>query len=439
MYLTKELFVILDEKDYILYAPLKGKALSVNGGTINLLKKVSSGEELPRAGVLEELVNEGIVVEQEEPEPVFDSDADKPFKPTSVTLFPTTNCNLRCIYCYSSAGENPVNMEWEVAKAAIDFVVENALDLGKRDIAVNFHGGGEPFHHTVQKLVKRVISYGREEAKKNKLELIVNGSTNGLLGQPMREWITQNLTSIQVSIDGPKEIQNNQRPSLRNNSSFEGVMETIRYFERQKYRYSVRSTITSKSVERMLDLISFFSAETALRELHLEPVTETGRCHTSSTYAPSPELFLTKMIDAKEVAKKLGIKIYYSSGKLDRLSSRYCGAAGKNFVVASTGIISSCYEVTDYSDQRAKEFIYGRYNPQTKSFGFISEVIKRQATRTVHKMGYCSDCFAKYNCGGDCLAKIAALGDMFDPSNNPRCIINRGLVLYELKCKLEGR
>jgi len=48
-------------------------------------------------------------------------------QPVSVTLMLTTACNLRCSYCYASAGDVPVeSMRLEVAQRGIDFVAGNA-------------------------------------------------------------------------------------------------------------------------------------------------------------------------------------------------------------------------------------------------------------------------------------------------------------------------
>jgi hypothetical protein len=45
-------------------------------------------------------------------------------------------------------------------------------------------------------------------------------------------------------------------------------------------------------------------------------------------------------------------------------------------------------------------------------------------------MPFCQDCFAKYNCSGDCPAKTyEQTGDLLDPSKNWRCTINRGLLV----------
>ena len=84
-------------------------------------------------------------------------------KPTAVTLFLTTACNLRCTYCYASAGDTPTRvMPMEVAQRGIDFVIANALELGRPAIEIAYHGGGEPSVNW--KTLTGSYDYAREQA-----------------------------------------------------------------------------------------------------------------------------------------------------------------------------------------------------------------------------------------------------------------------------------
>ena len=68
------------------------------------------------------------------------------FEPTEVTFMPTYKCNLKCVYCYSKGGEEIGNdLEWEVAKAAINLIIYNAEKNEMGKTTLGFHGGGEPF------------------------------------------------------------------------------------------------------------------------------------------------------------------------------------------------------------------------------------------------------------------------------------------------------
>ncbi len=236
MQLTKELFVIPEGDSYILYAPLRGAVSRVNGGTINLLKKISSGKEISEydKSIVKELQELGfmsLVEEQSELECM-----PKSYKPTAVTLMPTLDCNLRCVYCYSRGGEDTgKDMSFEIAKTAIDLIVDNALETKAKSIHLGFHGGGEPFYPRTMPLVKQAVSYFREKASKHSLKANTSSATNGVINSSELEWIIQNFNHLNLSLDGDEGIQNKQRPLRNGEGSYEKVVETIRVLEKVKF------------------------------------------------------------------------------------------------------------------------------------------------------------------------------------------------------------
>jgi len=184
----------------------------------------------------------------------------------------------------------------------------------------------------------------------------------------------------------------------------------------------------------MIEILDFFMANTSLKSFHFEPVFECGRCRKSDLKSPEPHLFLEKLIEVREEAAKHFIDIYYSGGRMGAINDVFCGAAGGNFFVTPEGNVSSCLEVTHKDDPRSKIFLYGSY--ENNHFNFNNDKLNLLKSRKVCNLDNCSDCFAKYNCAGDCLAKVASFGDMFDTSLDYRCDINRGALLYEINKKL---
>lgn len=48
-----------------------------------------------------------------------------PSKPKLLVLWVTTDCNLRCRYCYAEGGDLPERMAWAVAAKAPDSVAQH--------------------------------------------------------------------------------------------------------------------------------------------------------------------------------------------------------------------------------------------------------------------------------------------------------------------------
>ena len=441
MQLTKELFVIPNGEKFILYAPLKRAVAEVNADMVQLLKRLNAGENL---GDLEEKFEQlrqvGIITDKETPKETYVPTKD--YTPTTVTLIPGFDCNLRCLYCYSNGGENTEKtMKLDIAKAAIDFIIKNALAKGEKQVELGFHGGGEPFLHKNMSLIKGATDYFRNRAKYYKLQPAISAVTNGVMNQETIDWVINNLDEISISFDGPKDIQNKQRPTAAMGDSFSPVMQTIKYLESKKFRYNLRTVITKESASRMPEIVKFLSSVSSVDHFSFEPLFECGRCQTSKVEAPNPEKYVEYLIKSKEVASKLGKTVLYACSEVEGVYDYFCGAVGTGFFfVLPDGNVTSCLEVCRKSDPRADIFMIGKYNFKTKKFVFNKNKMKALKLRSIDNVPGCRDCFAKYNCAGDCPARCyLESGNIFDVSkNSDRCKINQEATKNNLLRKLKG-
>ncbi|MBI4144350.1 radical SAM protein [Candidatus Woesearchaeota archaeon] len=434
---VKELFVLPTENgSFLLYAPLNRCVAEVNSATVSALKSAArEGVDSETHPQLQPLVECGILDEEKKtPSSTCENGRKREYLPTSVTLMPTYKCNLRCVYCYANAGlDAEKDLEWNVAKAAIDLVINNAVKLKTKHASLGFHGGGEPLLACVLPIVKMSVAYFRDACAKHELKGQVNSATNGVFSQETLEWVAENIGHLNISLDGPEVIQNTQRPKAGGQPSFDAVVRTVKYLEEHKKDYGLRATITRESVFYMSDIVRFFKQISSNKSFHLEPLAETGRCFTTGAKAPSSSDFVKYAIEARKVGEELGVGVDYSACRLHEFTTAFCGAVGRNFFVVPTGDVTSCLEVCRKSDPRSNVFFIGTYDAND-GFVFDKEKIARLSERTIDKMPYCADCIAKFTCAGDCLAKVySASGGLYDTRNNKRCGINQDLMVYEIK------
>ena len=69
----------------------------------------------------------------------------------SLVLWMTTDCNLRCRYCYARGGDIPEYMSWDVARRAVDLAARSG-----EPFKIQF-SGGEPLLHL--ELIETVVNY----------------------------------------------------------------------------------------------------------------------------------------------------------------------------------------------------------------------------------------------------------------------------------------
>jgi uncharacterized protein len=435
----EDLFVVGTGPDTCyLYAPLRRIVVSMNRAAIGTVARyLHRGETDLRpedAPIIEQLKAAGLFRDPA-PEPPTTPD-DYLFRPHEVTLFPTTRCNLRCVYCYADAGLRIVDMPWETAQAGIDFVIDNALAIRRSDFIVGFHGGGEPTMNW--SLVQRATLYARERARDLGLDVKIHCATNGVLSQSQREFIAEHFTGVNISLDGPPDIQDRQRPLISGAGSSVHVMQTLRFFREHQFPFGVRVTLTANEASRLKEIVLFLHSECPdLDQIHVEPVWQCGRCRTTGERTPSKVEFIRFFTEAYTLAHEMGFGLFYSGARLDVLTDKFCAAPGDGFAVTPEGIVSSCFEVTDPQDPRAELFHYGHFDAVRREFTIDRAKVARLRKLRVENIQFCGDCFCKWHCAGDCLAKALPGVHPEDHAGSPRCDLNRELTQLQLGMQVE--
>ncbi len=424
--MKSELFVIRDEVSPILYAPLKELSARINESAVRSIFRKINNETLEPED--EEIINTlelfGFFKEDQLP-------LHKKIPPTEVTLFPSDGCNLRCKYCYASAEKIRHIMPIEIGKAAVDYIVQNALNNNQKQISVGFHGNGEPF--TAFDFMKEICSYAKEKADNNGISVKLFSASNGCWTDEMSDWVMAWLDSVNISFDGTEELQNRQRPFANNMPSFPAVDKTLKRLNDSGKSFGIRTTLTSESVGNLAEIAAFVMEHYPnCEKLHVEPVWESGRSLQSETHTPDAKIFIEQFIKSKKLFDNDKRKLVFSAARNKYKSIYFCGVSRDSFVVTSEGLVTSCYEVCETCDERAETFIYGKYDNKSNCFVFDERKTELLHRMNVTNIPYCKDCFCKYHCAGDCPAKLIGCNSPEDHCGSIRCEITRALTLNQI-------
>ena len=136
----------------------------------------------------------------------------------------TERCNFRCRYCsYSGAYENmrthsEQRMSVETLRAALDWL----LAYPRKDYSVGFYGG-EPLME--MDLLQEAVSYLRSRTDK---PLVFRTTTNGaLLNEKTCRFLIEQDFHVNISIDGPAEVNDRYRILKHGVGGFEHTWEGI--------------------------------------------------------------------------------------------------------------------------------------------------------------------------------------------------------------------
>lgn len=437
MSLSAETFVVeLEEEKYLVYAPLRRAAFIANAGTVNFLTALQADKTDGLAdadGSLREFLRGVEILDAEPEQPPIKSFIGQP-EPTSLTLFLTTACNLRCTYCYASAGDTPKKiMPLGVAKRGIDFVLANAVKCGEPVMKITYHGGGEPTLNW--QVMTESLGYARKQAASHVITVQAATASNGVLSEAHINWIIANLDSVSLSFDGLPEVHDRHRLTVLGQGSSERVIRTMRRFDEAGFSYGVRMTVTRDQITALPDSVAFICAEFHPTRIQVEPAYQMGRWHN----APSAETtdFIQTFRLAQDRARQFGREITYSAARVDTLTNHFCGISQDSFALSPDGNVSACYETFSEDNEWADKFFYGQpAADDVRGYKFNLPVLNHLRGQAVEHRPYCQGCFAKWNCAGDCYHKSLTVNGVGEFAGSDRCHITRELTKDQILDKI---
>ena len=187
-------------------------------------------------------------------------------------------------------------------------------------------------------------------------------------------------------------------------------------------------------------VIEFLGNNTSAKTVHFEPTFTCGRCVKTGVDSPTAKEFTENFRIAENTAEKYNITVLYSGARTYAITNKFCQAAGGSFCVTSNGFVTSCYEVFSIEDPRSQVFFYGHYDERNKEFKIYEDKLLNLNSRVVDNIDYCSDCFCKYHCAGDCLTRSTDGFRLNDINSHFRCEINQTLTkdqIIKLVCAEE--
>jgi len=378
------IFVVPYEKKIILYAPLKKKLVLINKEGLVLLKKFIKNKNIEIPAPLRNFLESKDVLE-------VDTKSPLPYK---LNLLLTTDCNLLCKYCYSEGGKNKIYMTWEVAKAAIDFITQRVLEEKKNELTIYFQGGGEPTLNW-EVLVKSV-KYGKEIAKKYGWHTKFRITTNGVLSGERAVWLANNLEFITVSFDGPKDIQNYNRPFPDGKGSFDIALKSVHVWDKMGFKYDIHSTIPKIFVSRMSDCVKFFAKNTKAETVGFFETERSGYALLrDDMHPPTEEDFVNNFLKAKKVGEERNLNVYCAKTNPLYFLTHLRGSE-KVFTVTANGFVTTINEVDDITKPGAKKYIYGKY--EKGKFDIYWDRLHALDNILKKNIEFCKKCFCLYNC-----------------------------------------
>ncbi len=338
--------------------------------------------------------------------------SDEPLKDPPIyalSLAIAQKCNMGCTYCYADQGDfggASKSMPVETALKSIDLLL-NERNAGDR-VQLTFLGG-EPLIN--RKNIRTAVEYAQQKADERKINIGFSITTNGtLLTEDDADFFENYGFAVTVSLDGNKSEHNALRPLKNGGGSYERIIEKIQpLLKRQKkMQVSARVTVTPQNMNlaaTLDDLIAMgfhsvgFSpllnsnsgkGEMSAKDLEilLQNMIECGLKFEQNVLQGKRYPFLNMVNALKEIAK--GTHRPYP-----------CGAGAGYMGVSADGDLAACHRFVN-EPAGAMGNVFSGVDPQMQN--------KWLAERHVHRQSPCSQCWARYLCGGGCHHEVIEKG-----------------------------
>src|SRR5215471_2273157 len=343
----------------------------------------------------------------------------------SLSLAVAQKCNLGCTYCYAqqgSFGAEPQNMDEQAAQRAVELLFEGARAGESVNLAFL---GGEPLANRA--LIVLSTDQANALARARSIRVNFSITTNGtLVTAEDAAFFEEHGFAVTISLDGVGEVHDALRPFRGGDGSYFRIVERVRPLLRAQRRMQVSARVTvtpynlhlKETLDELLNL--------GFHSVGFSPMLS-APSGQGEMDAASLERMLAQMIECGQEFERRTLKreryafanVATAIREIHRGTHRPypCGAGGGYFGVSAEGGLYACHRFVQ--DQNAYfGDVWNGVQPETQR--------KWLRDRHVHRQHPCSQCWARYMCGGGCHHEVIRRG-------RPACDYIRGWLDYCLK------
>jgi uncharacterized protein len=350
---------------------------------------------------LKELYRNGQLFSSDEYEKFLGMMKNAPVKALCLNI--AHDCNLRCEYCFAAKGDfgrGRMLMPFEVAKKAIDFLIEKSA--GRHNLEVDFFGGEPLMNFDV---VKKTVEYARSLEKEHNKNFRFTITTNGLLLTDDKiDFINREMSNCVLSLDGRKAVNDLLRIRADGTGCYDNIVPKFQKLvaSRGDKDYYARGTFTKHNLDFTNDVLHM--VDLGFDQVSVEPVVSDMKLDYSIREEDLTRIFeeyerLAKaVIERKKAGKAFNFfhfMIDLEQGPCAIKRLRGCGCGNEYVAITPEGDIFPCHQFVGDDSWKMGNVLDGTFNLAEKEYFAMSNVYTKPD---------CKDCWAKFYCSGGCNA-----------------------------------
>ena len=297
----------------------------------------------------------------------------------NITFIVTKDCQLACKYCYLVGKNSKERMTWEVAKKAIDYILDHENDFREEGVVWDFIGG-EPFLEI--DLIDKICDYIKIEMFKRDHHWFnnfrFNFTTNGINygSEKVQDFINTHKSHINVTItiDGTQRKHDLNRiwktPEMERGimpkpeeerGSYVDVLRNVPLWLEQFPYLGTKVTISSNDIPYIYESVMHLYS-LGIHEIHINCVFEDVWKEGDDLLFEEQLIQLADAIIDGEYYKNYDCSFFSENigkpqdKKLD--NQNWCGA-GKMLSIDAAGNFYPCTRFAQYSLREKKAWVIG--------------------------------------------------------------------------------
>lgn len=326
-----------------------------------------------------------------------------------VVIIPNLDCNYRCTYCFekplhSNLKKRKTKMGIGDVDAVYRAIAQLESESGFTTEKITLYGG-EPLCAENMEIVMHIIDRGIE--KGYKFAAVTNGhdldAYMNLLGE-------NNISALQITIDGPKDIHDRRRIALDGSSSFQKIIDNMRRaIGETDVSVSVRVNLDGENYKAFGELLNIFEHEGWLNNNRiLVTAAIVSQKDKNGVISPLQDINAVKTelsgitgryanVEMGSHQSAYGDSVLSSlvSNKPYGLRSCFCASNSGMYIFLPDKTISSCWdsigEECSYIGSYSEEGLFLDKNKTARKFN-----------RSVANIPACLDCKYCLVCAGGC-------------------------------------
>lgn len=221
--------------------------------------------------------------------------------PSTVDIFLTRACNLRCHHCFSNGGRPLRN---ELSFEELESILNQFQEMGVLQVRLN---GGEPFMH---RRIYDVLSHLRRIRCRK--VILTNGT---MLNDRAIDALVDSDVTPTISLDGPSAKVHDELRGVP--GAFDRTLRALELLQRRGVMYGINTCVNSENIEQIEDIIRVAIKHRAAR-IGLLGVAQVGRLALTKRNMVTPEEYAVLSLILPRLARKYKGRIEVSEMLVSR-------------------------------------------------------------------------------------------------------------------------